>query len=150
MPIYTFICQDCNNHDDLLLKLNQNPTPCSKCGSSNLIKRLSAPHFKLTGQGWYETDFKNNNDKTPQSDSKDDTPSPNPAESGTSGDAKHESKADGKQKEGVQPKTTTDSQSKTKDNANSKASKSNTKKPTESTLKSNTTPGSQSNKTKKE
>lgn len=59
MPIYIFVCQDCNEANELLLKFKQPPPPCKVCGSENLIKQLSAPRFKLTGTGWYETDFKN-------------------------------------------------------------------------------------------
>jgi len=31
---------------------------CPECGEPSLRKLLSAPKFRLKGQGWYETDFK--------------------------------------------------------------------------------------------
>ena len=34
---------------------------CPDCGEASLQKELSAPKFRLKGQGWYETDFKTGN-----------------------------------------------------------------------------------------
>jgi predicted nucleic acid-binding Zn ribbon protein len=31
---------------------------CPSCGKPGLQRLLSAPRFRLKGQGWYETDFK--------------------------------------------------------------------------------------------
>ena len=31
---------------------------CPSCGEPALKRLLSAPRFRLKGQGWYETDFK--------------------------------------------------------------------------------------------
>ena len=63
MPIYEFICEDCNYKEDLIRKISE-PTiiSCPKCSGQNFIKQVSAPNFKLKGSGWYETDFKNKND----------------------------------------------------------------------------------------
>jgi len=33
-------------------------TECPSCGKPGLQRLLSAPRFRLKGQGWYETDFK--------------------------------------------------------------------------------------------
>ena len=33
---------------------------CPKCKKKSFYKQVSAPSFKLSGSGWYETDFKNN------------------------------------------------------------------------------------------
>ena len=63
MPIYEFICENCNYKEDLIRKISE-PTiiSCPECNGQNFIKQVSAPNFKLKGQGWYETDFKNKND----------------------------------------------------------------------------------------
>ena len=63
MPIYEFICENCNYKEDLIRKISE-PTiiSCPKCNGQNFIKQVSAPNFKLKGSGWYETDFKNKND----------------------------------------------------------------------------------------
>jgi putative FmdB family regulatory protein len=60
MPIYEFICEDCNYKEDLIRKISE-PTKilCPKCNGQNFVKQVSAPNFKLKGSGWYETDFKN-------------------------------------------------------------------------------------------
>ena len=64
MPIYEFICENCNYKEDLIRKISE-PTiiSCPKCNGQNFIKQVSAPNFKLKGSGWYETDFKNTKNK---------------------------------------------------------------------------------------
>ena len=48
MPIYEFICEDCNYKEDLIRKISE-PTiiSCPKCNGQNFIKQVSAPNFKL-------------------------------------------------------------------------------------------------------
>ena len=36
---------------------------CPECGKLKLKKLVSAPSFRLSGTGWYETDFKSDKDK---------------------------------------------------------------------------------------
>jgi hypothetical protein len=36
---------------------------CPSCGEPELKRLLSAPRFRLKGQGWYETDFKKDNQR---------------------------------------------------------------------------------------
>ena len=38
-------------------------TDCPECGEAALKKLISAPNFRLKGSGWYETDFKKDNQK---------------------------------------------------------------------------------------
>jgi len=64
MPIYEFICEDCNYKEDLIRKISEPTTIlCPKCNGQNFVKQVSAPNFKLKGSGWYETDFKNTKNK---------------------------------------------------------------------------------------
>ncbi len=64
MPIYEYICQSCNNTHDALQKMSDAPLiDCPVCGKPDLIKKISAPSFRLSGSGWYETDFKSGNKK---------------------------------------------------------------------------------------
>ena len=64
MPIYEFICEDCNYKEDLIKKISEPTTiSCPKCNGQNFVKQVSAPNFKLKGSGWYETDFKNTKNK---------------------------------------------------------------------------------------
>ena len=64
MPIYEFICEDCNYKEDLIKKISEPTTiSCPKCNGQNFVKQVSAPNFKLKGSGWYETDFKSGKKK---------------------------------------------------------------------------------------
>jgi len=59
MPIYEYGCTECDHAHDALQKLSDAPlVDCPACGKSALIKKVSAPRFRLGGTGWYETDFK--------------------------------------------------------------------------------------------
>jgi predicted nucleic acid-binding Zn ribbon protein len=43
----------------MLQKMSDAPlTDCPACGKSTLKKKISAAGFRLSGSGWYETDFK--------------------------------------------------------------------------------------------
>jgi putative FmdB family regulatory protein len=49
---------------DALQKMSDDPlTDCPDCGKPDLKKLLSAPNFRLKGSGWYETDFKKDNQR---------------------------------------------------------------------------------------
>jgi putative FmdB family regulatory protein len=65
MPIYAFACNACGHHFDKLQKLSDpDPEVCPACGASGQLSRqLTAPSFRLSGSGWYETDFKKEGDK---------------------------------------------------------------------------------------
>ena len=39
------------------------PTHCPNCDSEGVRRQVSAPAFRLSGSGWYETDFKNGGEK---------------------------------------------------------------------------------------
>ena len=59
MPIYEYFCEACDHSLDALQKLSDAPlTDCPECGQSSLKKKVSAAGFRLSGSGWYETDFK--------------------------------------------------------------------------------------------
>lgn len=59
MPIYGYACKSCDHAFDVLQKMSEpRLVECPECGESSLQKQLSAPKFRLKGEGWYETDFK--------------------------------------------------------------------------------------------
>ena len=59
MPIYAFQCQACGHRFDRLQKLSDaDPTECPACAQAAVTRQLTAPSFRLSGSGWYETDFK--------------------------------------------------------------------------------------------
>lgn len=70
MPIYEYQCNDCGHVFDALQKMSDDPlSDCPDCGKPSLRKLLSAPNFRLKGGGWYETDFKDKNQRNLAGDS---------------------------------------------------------------------------------
>lgn len=64
MPIYEYLCKKCDHTLDALQKIADTPlVDCPSCGEAALKRLLSAPRFRLKGQGWYETDFKKDNQR---------------------------------------------------------------------------------------
>ena len=64
MPIYGFECDACGHSFDRLQKISDaDPTVCPDCGAEALRRQLTAPAFRLSGSGWYETDFKKDGDR---------------------------------------------------------------------------------------
>ena len=59
MAIYEYQCQSCGHELEAIQKMSDAAlTDCPACGQSALKKRISAAGFRLSGSGWYETDFK--------------------------------------------------------------------------------------------
>ncbi len=64
MPIYGYACKSCDHTMDALQKIADDPlVDCPECGEPQLKRQLSAPRFRLKGKGWYETDFKTDNQR---------------------------------------------------------------------------------------
>ncbi len=64
MPIYEYQCQSCGNEIEVIQKISDaRITDCSACGKPDMKKKVSAAAFRLSGSGWYETDFKSGNKK---------------------------------------------------------------------------------------
>ena len=62
MPIYEYLCCECNEPHEALRKMSDEPLlDCPACGKPGLKKQVSASGFRLSGSGWYETDFKSGN-----------------------------------------------------------------------------------------
>jgi putative FmdB family regulatory protein len=63
MPFYEYECSNCKFYVEVLQKISDEPLrDCPSCKKSALIKLVSAPVFRLKGAGWYETDFKGDNE----------------------------------------------------------------------------------------
>jgi len=83
MPIYEFECPSCGERFDRLQKLSDpDPDACPNCSATGVRRRLTAPAFRLAGSGWYETDFKKDNDRKRNLAEK-----PEPAKTEAKGDA---------------------------------------------------------------
>ena len=64
MPIYEYVCKECGHELEALQKISDAPLlACPACEKDALKKKISAPGFRLSGSGWYETDFKSKNQK---------------------------------------------------------------------------------------
>jgi len=62
MPIYEYECGSCGHRLEAMQKLADAPlTDCPDCNKPSLNKLISAVGFRLSGGGWYETDFKSDN-----------------------------------------------------------------------------------------
>jgi putative FmdB family regulatory protein len=59
MPFYEYQCAACGHHHEELQKVTDRVLrKCPACGRPALKRLVSAPVFRLKGGGWYETDFK--------------------------------------------------------------------------------------------
>jgi putative FmdB family regulatory protein len=64
VPIYEYACKKCDHTLDALEKMSDDPlVDCPECGEPALKRLISAPRFRLKGEGWYETDFKKDNQR---------------------------------------------------------------------------------------
>lgn len=91
MPIYAYTCKNCEHDLDALQKMADAPlVDCPSCGKPELKRQLSAPRFRLKGQGWYETDFKKDNQRNIAGEKDSSKPETKKA------DSKSESKSDAK------------------------------------------------------
>ena len=64
MPIYEYKCSNCGHQFEKIQKFSDDPLKkCPNCDKKTLNKLISSPSFRLSGSGWYETDFKTGNKK---------------------------------------------------------------------------------------
>jgi len=114
MPIYEYVCQACGKETEIMHKISDPaPKKCPKCGKPRLVKQMSATGFRLSGGGWYETDFKSGNkrnvadkgDAPAAPEAKADKPAGTEAKAQTKADAKPEAKpkAEGGKKDSKKP-----------------------------------------------
>ncbi len=71
MPIYEYECGACGHYLEALQKMSDAPLrECPECQKDALVKKVSAAGFRLSGSGWYETDFKSAKQKNLAGDAK--------------------------------------------------------------------------------
>ena len=64
MPIYEYECKQCGHQMEALQRMSDDAlTMCPECNKPELKKLISAAGFRLSGGGWYETDFKSGSKK---------------------------------------------------------------------------------------
>ena len=107
MPIYEYRCESCGHELDALQKLSDGPLQdCPGCQAPSLRRLISAPSFRLKGDGWYETDFKNKGKPTSDKDGEKVGSSDNEGEKTKKDADKKESAADGKKTDKADSKST--------------------------------------------
>ena len=101
MPIYEYKCSECGHFMDALQGVNDSPLEvCPQCSEKSLKKLISAPNFRLSGEGWYETDFKTGSKKNIADNGKSETKKKesNQQSSDSKSDKKKEKKKDNSSK----------------------------------------------------
>lgn len=90
MPIYAYLCQQCDHEFDALQRMSDAPlSECPSCHQMSLKKKVTAAAFQLKGNGWYVTDFKDQ--KKPASSDKKDKVETKTAETSSAESSKTES-----------------------------------------------------------
>jgi putative FmdB family regulatory protein len=98
MPFYEYQCKNCSHHLEAMQKVSDAPLrKCPECGKSQLQRLMSAPVFRLKGGGWYETDFKGDQDTKRNLADRPDTGEDKSKEAGKDGAGAAEAKADVKE-----------------------------------------------------
>ena len=106
MPFYEYQCKSCGHDLEAMQKISDPPLKkCPHCGKAQLQRLMSAPVFRLKGGGWYETDFKGEQDSKrnladrPDADAK--TDAKDSAKEDKAGEVKADAKPDAK--DGAKP-----------------------------------------------
>jgi putative FmdB family regulatory protein len=92
MPFYEYECTSCKFYVEALQKISDPPlTQCPSCKKKTMKKLVSAPNFRLKGGGWYETDFKSEQE-TKRNLAKDEAPAEAKSDAKESKESKSEPK----------------------------------------------------------
>ena len=134
MPIYEYECSNCKFYVEALQKISEAPLKqCPSCKKQTLKRLVSAPVFRLKGGGWYETDFKSDQEgqrnlakveeaEAPAEKPADDKAKAEPAKAADKKPAAEPKKA-ASRKSSARPAAKSQSKSKSKPKAKSKAAK---------------------------
>ena len=96
MPFYEYECSACKFYVEALQKISDAPLKkCPSCKKQTLKRLVSAPVFRLKGGGWYETDFKSDQETKRNLVESGDRDATAESSKGAS-DGKPETKTDGK------------------------------------------------------
>ena len=116
MPIYEYECTKCGHYLEALQKIADKPLrECPECGKHALKRLISAPMFRLSGSGWYETDFKSDQEKKRNLTDKGDKEQAAETKPATATESKGDSKTDAK------PEAQSDSKSDSKRDSKSES-----------------------------
>ena len=114
MPIFEYICDNCGHEFETLQKVTEAPLKkCEACGAKKLRKKISAAGFRLSGSGWYETDFKSGKKKNVSSSDDKSGGDSSSGSSGSSGSSKDSSGSTSKKESSSTSEKATNKSSKT-------------------------------------
>ena len=100
MPFYEYQCKSCGHDLEAMQKISDPPLKkCPHCGKSQLQRLMSAPVFRLKGGGWYETDFKGDQDNKRNLADRPEADAPKEGAKDAAKDGAKDGGADGKGKE---------------------------------------------------
>ena len=112
MPIYEYCCQECGHSFEVIQKLADAPlTDCPACDKPALKKQVSAPSFRLSGGGWYETDFKTGDKKNIAGERSDGAIKSSADSGGAAAKADSAKKSDSTKKSDIKPSGSSKSES---------------------------------------
>jgi putative FmdB family regulatory protein len=115
LPIYEFVCQNCGNEFEKIQSFSDSSVPaCTRCGSSNVVRRMGKPAIHFKGSGWYVTDSKKSSDTNGNSKSS--------AESSSKSEGTSESKAAGTTEAKSESKSETKNEAKSSSESKSESS----------------------------
>ena len=81
MPFYEYECTACKFYVEVLQKISDEPLrKCPSCKKQTMKRLMSAPAFRLKGEGWYETDFKSDQEDKRNLAATEETPEAKPEE----------------------------------------------------------------------
>jgi putative FmdB family regulatory protein len=96
MPFYEYQCKNCGHDLEAMQKISDPPLKkCPQCGKSQLQRLMSAPVFRLKGGGWYETDFKGDQDNKRNLADRPDSEAPKEAANDAAKDSTKDAAKDG-------------------------------------------------------
>src|ERR1700733_8839937 len=100
MPFYEYQCKNCGHDLEAMQKISDPPLKkCPQCGKAQLQRLMSAPVFRLKGGGWYETDFKGDQDNKRNLADRPEADAPQEGAKDAAKDGAKDGGADGKGKE---------------------------------------------------
>jgi putative FmdB family regulatory protein len=122
MPIYEYECSNCKFYVEALQKISEAPLKqCPSCKKQTLKRLVSAPVFRLKGGGWYETDFKSDQEDKRNLAKGEEAEAPAPAEKPADDKAKAEPAKDADKKPAAEPKKAASRKSSTRPAAKNKS-----------------------------
>ena len=83
MPIYEYLCSQCNERQEIIQRISEEPLAhCPKCGG-DMKKLISSPAIQFKGSGFYKTDYPSSSSKPSEtkSESKSETKTESKTES---------------------------------------------------------------------